>query len=54
MELRACEMDALEQYAAYYDGLIGDKRTRRTFAEVLKGIIGSKSLCCARIAAFSP
>jgi hypothetical protein len=54
MELRAEEMDALGQYAAYYDCLIGDKRTARTFAEILKGIVGSESLCCARIAAFSP
>ena len=54
MELRESEDNALEEYASHYDRLIGDRRTRRTFNAVLQGIIGSESLRCAQIAAFSP
>jgi hypothetical protein len=54
VELRENETDALEGYGRYYHCLIGDKRTGQTFNAVLKGIIASESLCCARIAAFSP
>lgn len=54
MELRESESDALEEYGSYYHLLMGDRRTRRTFNAILKGIIGSESLCCNHIAAFSP
>jgi hypothetical protein len=54
VELRAGEGDALEEYGRYYHRLLGDERTRRTFNAILKGIIGSESLCCSQIATFSP
>ena len=37
----------------HFDGLIGDRRTRKTFEEIVKGIIGAGSLICQRIAAQS-
>jgi hypothetical protein len=36
-----------------FHGLIGDKRTRKTFAETVKGIIAAGSLICQQIAARS-
>ena len=54
MELRTQEGDALEEYGRYYHPLLGDERTRRAFNGILKGIIASESLCCSRIAVFSP
>ena len=54
MELRTEERSRLAEYLAQYDPLIGDARTRRTFGGVVEGVIGAGSLCCARIAAFSP
>jgi hypothetical protein len=54
VELREGEENALEEYGRHYDSLMGDRRTRRTFNAVLQGIIGSESLRCAQIAAFSP
>jgi hypothetical protein len=54
MQLRSAEEDAYRAYLETYDALIGDARTKTTFAEVIQGIIGSESLCAARIARFSP
>ncbi len=54
MELQPREEGALEEYLGALDLLIRDQRTRRTFRGVMKGIIASESLVCARIARFSP
>ena len=54
MELTAAERDLFGEYLGSFDSLTGDRRTRAVFAETVRGIIGSESLCCARIAAFSP
>ena len=54
MELRAVERDLFGEYLGSFDSLTGDRRTRAVFAETVRGIIGSESLCCSRIAAFSP
>ena len=54
MELTAPEQDLLSTYLAGFDRLTGDQRTRTVFRETVRGIIGAESLCCARIAAFSP
>jgi hypothetical protein len=43
----------LHEYLSGFDSIIGDKRTRETFCEVVKGVIGSGSLICERIAARS-
>jgi hypothetical protein len=42
------------EYLGHYDGLIGDKRTGKTFHEVVRGIIDAGSLVCQQIAAHSP
>jgi len=44
----------LTEYMGHFDRLMGDKRTRETFAEVVRGIINAGSLVCQRIAAQSP
>ncbi len=54
MELTAAERDLFGEYLGSFDSLTGDRRTRAVFAETVRGIIGSESLCCSRIAAFSP
>jgi hypothetical protein len=54
MDLTAGEEDVFSGYVADFTGLAGDERTRRLVGATLRGIIGSESLCCARIAAFSP
>ena len=54
MELTAPEQDLLGAYLAGFDRLTGDQRTRTAFREAVRGIIGGESLCCSRIAAFSP
>lgn len=41
-------------YLSTFDDCIGDKRTARTFGEILKGIIASGSLVCERIASHAP
>ena len=41
----------LTEYVRHFDGLIGDKRTGETFAEIVRGIINAGSLVCQRIAA---
>jgi hypothetical protein len=54
MELTAAEGGLLHAYLAHFDPLAGDRRTRTVFHETVRGIIGAESLCCSRIAAFSP
>ena len=54
MELTATEGGLLHTYLAHFDPLAGDRRTRTVFRETVRGIIGAESLCCSRIAAFSP
>jgi hypothetical protein len=46
--------DPLTTYLQTFDSLLGDARTRTTFTETVKGIIGAGSLVCQRIAAHSP
>ncbi len=48
------DSEPLQDYLARFAPLIGDKRTQRTFTAIVHGILGSASLVCARIAAFSP
>ncbi len=54
MELTAAEQDLFSAYLATFDQLTGDRRARTLLRETVRGIIGAESLCCARIAAFSP
>ena len=54
MEWNATWKDPLRIYLAPYDELIGDKRTRKTFEETIRGIMGAGSLICQQIAASSP
>jgi hypothetical protein len=54
MDWRATWEDPFTTYLHHFEDLIGDARTRTTFAETLKGIIGAGSLVCQRIAAHSP
>lgn len=54
MELRTQESDVFDRYLAPFTALAGDRRTARLIGETVRGIIGSESLCCSRIAAFSP
>ena len=54
MELRDAENDLLAAYLTPFAALAGDRRTARLLTATVRGIIGSESLCCSRIAAFSP
>ncbi len=54
MELTAAERDLFGAYLGEFVGLPGDRRTRSLLGETVRGIIGAESLCCSRIAAFSP
>jgi hypothetical protein len=54
MELTRAGDDLFAGYVTDFAALAGDARTRRLVGETLRGIIGAGSLCCARIAAFSP
>ena len=54
MDLTPREADLLGPYLGPFLALIGDRRTARLLAETVRGIIGSESLVCSRIAAFSP
>lgn len=54
MDLKPREEDLLAEYVAPFQALAGDRRTARLLAETVRGIVGSESLVCARIAAFSP
>ena len=51
MEWNATWEDPRTRYLKPFDGLIGDQRTRKTFGETVKGIIGAGSLIGQRIAA---
>ena len=54
MEWKTTWNDPLTSYVAAFDDLIGDKRTRKTFGETVRGIIGAGSLICQQIAGQSP
>ena len=54
MELTGTEPDLLNGYLSSFTALAGDRRTGWLLGEAVRGIIGSESLCCSRIAAFSP
>src|SRR5262249_21187578 len=46
--------DPFTHYLESFETLVGDRRTRTTLTETVKGIISSGSLVCTRIAAHSP
>ena len=48
------DSNALTTYLERLEPLIGDRRTGRTVRGIVAGIIGSGSLRCSQIAAFSP
>jgi hypothetical protein len=54
MELSIAEGDLFAEYLGSFASLAGDRRTRTLLGETVRGIIGAESLCCSRIAAFSP
>jgi hypothetical protein len=54
MDLTPREDDLLATYLAPFVGLTGDRRTAALRDGVVRGIVGSESLICSRIAAFSP
>ena len=54
MDLRRAEQDLLDTYLTPFADLAGDRRTAHLLDATVRGIIGSESLCCSRIAAFSP
>jgi hypothetical protein len=54
MELSAHEHELFGSYRAPFVALTGDRRTAALLDGVLRGIVASESLVCARIAAFSP
>jgi hypothetical protein len=53
MEWKTTWNDPLTRYVAPFHDLIGDKRTRTTFDETIRGIMGAGSLICQQIAAHS-
>lgn len=54
MRLSVTKEEMLGAYLSHYDGLIGDKRTKRTFRGIVEGIITSGSLVCQQIAVHTP
>jgi hypothetical protein len=50
MEWNPTWENPLTSYVKQFDGLIGDRRTRKTFREIVKGIMGAGSLICQQIA----
>jgi Transposase DDE domain len=54
MEWNATWNDPLKTYLTPYHNLIGDQRTRTTFDETIRGIMGAGSLICQQIAVHSP
>lgn len=46
--------DPFTRYLEPFDTLVGDRRTWVTLTETVRGIIGSRSLVCQRIAAHAP
>ncbi len=53
MEWNTTWEDPSTSYVKHFAGLIGDQRTRKTFGEIVKGIITAGSLICQQIAAQS-
>lgn len=53
MEWNPTWEDPITSYVKQFDGLIGDRRTQKTFGETVKGIITTGSLICQQIAAGS-
>jgi hypothetical protein len=53
VQLQSTQEALLPAYLASFDGLCGDRRTRVTLGETVKGIIGAGSLVCQQIAASS-
>lgn len=47
-------LDHLTAWLAPFLARCGDRRTARTLTGIVGGILGSGSLVCTRIAAFSP
>lgn len=54
MDVSQDECGLLETYMARFTSLAGDQRTAQLLTETVRGILGSESLCCARIARCSP
>jgi hypothetical protein len=54
MELTAREQDLVSGYLDTFTRLAGDRRTATLLGATIRGILGSESLVCSRIAAFSP
>jgi hypothetical protein len=54
MELTVREQDLLSGYLADFTRVAGDRRTATLLDATVRGILGSESLICSRIAAFSP
>ncbi len=54
MHLAPATDDLLHDYLVPFGALAGDQRTARLVTDTVRGIIGSESLVCSRIAAFSP
>lgn len=54
MELTTTESDLFASYLSSFTSLAGDRRTACLLDATVRGIIASESLCCSRIAAFSP
>ncbi len=54
MKWKTTWTDPLTSYLGAFAGLIGDTRTRKTFGETVRGIIGAGSLICQQIAGQSP
>lgn len=50
MEWNPMWENPLTSYVKQFDGLIGDRRTRKTFREIIKGIMGAGNLICQQIA----
>ncbi len=54
MELAGVATDLLSDYLGAFTSLAGDRRTKTLLGETIRGILGSESLICSRIAAFPP
>ncbi len=54
MDLTAPQLDLFAAYLEEFTDLCGDCRTAWLLDQAVRGIVAAESLCCARIAAFSP
>lgn len=54
MDLSPSEADLFAGYLDPFLDLAGDRRTAGLLAGTVRGIVGSASLICAKIAAFPP